>query len=464
MRTGLLNVWKDKRKDDSRRGWIAVGGVGLVSLALLLYFIDRSGQSKPLTQLETTLFSVLLAGGQSLFGYLLGRVLASDPNERFVRSAIRRVRNLAQGVGRIQDSVEQGVRRRLVDQPAAPADERELWVEICNLIYVQLEELAIQASASLEDWGEFGVEAQSFLDNLERDKRESIAELRTRIESINAKLNDGRSNPASGAGVDGGERAEVQELADLVEQYRRELRRLRGGTALPLSAGQARRHLVAGDSEGALEVYSRLIKVGPNDYSSYIGRAAAHYLAGNAKEAMKDLASAERLRPNEKDTIERIRTEMKSGTYSLQSRPPEALICMRGAIDAIRAGDVDLAEELAKKATENGLNNGYECALGASVAVMAERYGEAKESLQRFRPELAGQRMNLTILILRAAINALEGIDAEDLIDRIKSSRDEVGYILPASQVDALFAGLRRVGRWNSNLETLQSALTRADA
>jgi len=435
----------------------------LLSIGGIIYFVILSG-SRNMSQLEATLFSVVLLILEVALGFSIGvwsaRDAAYKEYQPFVRSALRRTYGLVEGLGRVQDSIREGIRRMSTRASISSSARAQMWGELMNLIYSQMNELLRQSESSIEDWREFGPEEIQRLEQSQRLKEERIRELTERLRELYELIGDLSGAPAvvtTGA---------MDRLETVASSLQRELEGLRGRSILPpidlgtVQKGEVRKLLLSGAFEEAIGTYSQLIDLHPTNHSLYIGRARAKYLAGDKNGALADLDLAEELLPGD-SVVRRAREQIALGRWfpvAVSSGVPQNLAKAFEGNEALAGGRVDEARRLFEEAKELGLNIAFACTNLAMVGVAARDPQAALENLNGFNHLIAGPYMRVQVEALKALCTAVEG-DEPDLIP-LREALDQCSeFVISKSPLRFCEAGLKTLGISDEHMEIVFAQL-----
>jgi tetratricopeptide (TPR) repeat protein len=435
---------------------------GLLGLFLLGYFIYRSGQSEALTQLEVTLFSILTLilelGAGFFLGDLTTRDRAREEYQPFVRSALRRTYGLAEGIGRAQDSVRESVRRMATRKGLDPTASNQLWGEIMNLIYLQLNEVLRQTEASIEDWREMGPEEIQRLQESQQAKQRRIQEITERLQELYDLISDLEALPTrSSRSID---RMEI--IASTLEH---ELATIRDRSVLaPIDVsspetGEARKLLLIGAYEEAVNAYSQMIDLQPTCHSLYIGRAKAKYLAGDKDAALEDLDLAEQLQPAD-PVVKRARQQIMEGrvfpTGASAEVSSQNIATAHEGNAALMEGKAEEARQLFAEAEKLGLNPAFARMNQAMVEILDGQPEDALEVLNPswLFPPISGEYMTVQTAMLRAISEAQmgNGLHLDDLEQALENCPD---FQLSKSPLRFLRTGLILRQMHDNDVETV---------
>lgn len=441
-----------------------IGGLtAILGISALAVFIYLSGV-RTLSQLEVTLFTILVVILQTAFGVYTGILLSKDrarsEYQPFVRSALRRTYGLSEGLTRVQDNVREGVRRMSTRARMDSTSRAQLWGEIMNLIHCQISELLRQAQASIVDWREMGSEEIEKLEESARKKEEEISEISGRITELYKLMSELSTFPADTTPA-------IDRIEGVTSSLERELAVLRSSSILTptitgeISKGDTRKLLLIGAFEEATEAYSQLIDLNPTSHSLYIGRARARYLSGDKEGALSDLEIAESLQPAD-PVIKKARQQILKGesmTIAVSAGISPNLAKANEGHAALLQGRLEDARRRYEEAKELGLSPAFANFDIAMVEVMRGNRQAALEFLQAINPELAGPFMLVQVEAIRLLCNI---IDEGDLsLEPLKAALSQCPeFQLNKSPLRFLQAGLTNTDKIDDKMKTVFARLT----
>jgi tetratricopeptide (TPR) repeat protein len=388
-------------------GVVLLGAVGIAGYQ----FVHLAGQ-RPLSQLEVTLFQVILFVTQMVAGVYWGWLGTQSSTRReyesYVGSPLRRTYSLADGLRRAQDGVREGISRMSERRGLDAAAQRELWREIMNAIYCHLTELLSQAEDSKADWKQIGGDQAAQLEALDKQKEREVAAIDEGLQKLYGVMAEMPPGPVAQQTLE-----RLETYADSLERALQEVRRtsVLGSAARSAEAGEARRLLTAGAFEEAVDAYTAMIELKPSMHTLYIGRAGAKYLAGDEEGAMEDLSTAAKLQPGD-PTIARVRDQMEHGQWRPVA-PAGTLapfqVKVVAATEAVRRGDADHARQLYLDAGQAGLIPAFLEFDLALVEVLAGDPDMARGHLGAIDLAFAGPFMRVQVEAAQALCDALAG-------------------------------------------------------
>jgi len=382
--------------------------IAIGCLVLAIYF----SAIRDLSQLEVTLLSALSFVFQIILGACVGLIVARESARReyrgFVGSAVRRTFGVVGGLQRVLENIKQGARRMIGRRGLGDEARTQLWIEQLNLIGCQLNELLRQTEESVDDWREIAWEVIEEEEKQQQQRLEKMAALTKDLADIYHISDDLAVVPGQS------DRA-LMKLEALAEELETELVTLRGstypiGVTAAVEKGEARKLLMQGAFEEAVEVYSRMIQLNPQMHTLYIGRARARYLAGDTAGALSDVKQAQELSP-EDPAIARVKDQLERGqgmpSAGVADGPPPYLEKAFSGNQALAEGDADAAEECYKAAAEQGLFPAFVAMNLAMVDILRGRGEEALKHLTSVNLKLAGRFMQVQVVSLQLIAESL---------------------------------------------------------
>jgi tetratricopeptide (TPR) repeat protein len=429
----------------SRGFWMVITAIitGVLGLVAVCWFVYLSGQ-RVLSQLEVTLFTVIITILQVGFGLIAGLLTSENSARReyrpFVRSALRRTYGLVEGLGRVQESIREGVRR--MSTRTSSEVNSQLWEEIMNTIYSQSNELLREAKASIEDWREFGREEIEKLEQNQREKERQIAEIKEDIDALHGVMAQLSITPSA--------EPALQKMESVANSLEGELQSIRDRSVLePTEANtiykrDVKKLLSTGAFKEAIEIYSRMIDLNPASHSLYMGRARAKYLIEDKEGALADLDRAEQLHPAD-PTIGRAKQRIMEGKSFPVSGLSLNMVMANDGHEALAQGRIEDARQLFKEAKNQGLNIAFTNINFAMVELAARNTQEARKHLDVIDSSSTGPFMRVQVECLRALCTAIEGKEPD--LNGLRQAREQrPDFDMNKSPLQFLEKGLTQVG------------------
>jgi putative GTP pyrophosphokinase len=204
----------------------------------------------------------------------------------------------------------------------------------------------------------------------------------------------------------------------------------------------------------AVEIYSDKIDDNPNNYTLYLGRSKARFLAGDVRGAVEDINRADDLSGKPEYTV-RMRSMMESGDNPRKLLKSATQIAtaekLNEALDAIRRADGVVAFE-AYNSIESGVNRGL-VAFGRAMACCLELDPKGASAFLDTLEARPATAMAVNIWALKAVSCAISGEEIKPYVDKLEAALAEMPtYSFRVSPLSAFYEGFCR-----KNYEQIQS-------
>ena len=411
---------------------------------------------------KTLLLNVLALTFTTACTIWVGRWSARRENRSFIRAALRTTYGLHDALQAAERTALDGVSRMKARSGLSVDVSSQFWEDLIGRVLDQVRGVMRQAQETVENWKELGPEEVERLAAAETTKAQAVDEVAVAIEQARSML---RELKELGVYDTAGLRSRV----DALEQ---EKARIAATSALAVPAsGEARRLLALGASEEAVAAYSSLIAFSPQNYTLYIARARARYLAGDTAGALQDLNIADQMHPGD-PTAKKLREDISQGRKlpppTLPGPPPEYKEHVFRGNSALAAGEPEEALKHFDKARASGLIPIYVSQNKAMALVVAGRYDEARSTILGIQETLTGPFVKTQGLIVLALIDALtnESTDAEQKLRTCLSELRVAGlrFTLTASPIQFALRGLEARGALTERARAFIRVLEEAEA
>ena len=239
-------------------------------------------------------------------------------------------------------------------------------------------------------------------------------------------------------------------ITDLTQQSLSESHDAKGDASEEQLALDARELIGQGRYTEAIDLYTRKIGAEPRSYTLFIGRARAHFLIGNVRDAIADLNSAD-LISGDAHVTARLRGIIERGDDPRKAmRPTDASASFSaGRLSASRAmkqGDGVRAFEEYSRLEAAGYNRAYSL-LGKSLACALERDTQGARNFLNSLEIRPGTPMGVNILAVTCILEVIDGQSPTSSIERLNTLLNEVpDYDLNISSLNDLRGGFKVKG------------------
>ncbi len=410
----------------------------IVAIAFFSYLVYRASTGVSST-LDTLLITIIGIGASVAASIIIGRWSAQKTvyeNLRpFLRTAFRSHGELILGLGRVAEEI-QDASDKLSDRVPLLATK------------ARVQEQYQRALEGLENWKELLPEGIQELVEKIRQKREEEEKIHEAISEISAV-------PFS------------REMQKQLEQLKKEKERISeiSPSTFGIQGGEAKRLVLNGAYVEAIGAYSRLLKDNPRNYTLYLGRARARYLAGDKDGALKDLDEVDHLKPGELYTS-RLRDLISKDRPLLPvSKPSDAHKEAYEGNTLLAAGDGDGALDAYKRAAGVGLLEVYTFQNNAMAFLVKGDHEAAREQIERIDPKLAGPYIKVQHFTLLALCSILEKNTCEEEIESLKEAITMCSdFNLNHSPLNYLEQGLQAKKLYTPAIENIFHLLTKGTA
>jgi len=408
---------------------------------------------KPVDAGTTFLLNLLALTFTTACTIWVGRWSARRENRSFIRAALRTTYGMHDALQAAERTALDGIARQRTRSDLAAEISSQFWEDLVGRVLDQVRGVMRQAQETVENWKEFGPEEVERLAAAETVKAQAVDEMAVAIDQARSML---RELKELGVYDTAGLRARV----DALEQEKARITAT-AAFAIPAS-GEARRLMAHGASEEAVAAYSSLIAISPQNYTLYIARARARYLAGDSSGALQDLDIADGMHIGDPTAI-KLREDIIQGRKlpppTLPGAPPEYKEHVYRGNSALAAGEPEEAQKHFDLARDAGLMPIYVTQNKAMALLVAGRYEEAKNSILSIQDSLTGPFVKTQGLIILALADALEELstDSEKKLRDCLAGLHVAGlrFALDSSAIQFALRGLEKRNALNDRARKL---------